>query len=170
MSLKSNTPLTLKTMKKRRLLVFLAIILTILIIPSIVIIIKFNLIEQFKTTTPKTQFSILAMISLIVVFLIFYKKINLLINQMEFSILKVILNGFMFMIPLTIFLVIFIGLTFVLEDVIFVFKWIWGCAFITSFTLIPIWSYYNTKIAKENRVLEVRKGTEAALYPNGKGV
>lgn len=148
--------------KKRRLIFLILVILTALIIPVTVIIIRFNLIDQILAAPKSTKISFLAIAIILLIFFIFAKKLKVMIGEMEFSMWKVLFSGIFFMIPLTIGMVLLFVLIMVSTDLIYVFKWIYICMAITCFIWLPIWAHYNAEVLRLKRIGEVREGVRTS--------
>lgn len=144
--------------KKKRLIFFLLTITSSFIIPIIVVAVKYDIIEQFKALPSKVKVSMIGMIIILGLSFAFYKKLKKFLNKMEFSIIKHLVFGLIHFLILVSVLFLLIGINAIIEDVVYVFKWIVSCNIPSLFVFEPMWEKYNYLVQREIRVGEIREG------------
>ena len=142
---------------KTKRFVYFALSLIISIgVPLIVVLDKYKVIEAFRNAPTKVRVSIIAAIFIISFFIAMRKKIKQFLNDMEFSLLKCLVNGIVKITPLICILLVFANLYKVIDDIVYVMRWIIPCAAISLFYLEPKYHYY-TKLCKEDEQVKVIK-------------
>lgn len=144
--------------KRKRFLFFFLTLLFSFGIPAIVTIIQYDIIEQYLSLPKEVRFSMWSMFIVMILSIIFYRKVRKFLNKMEFSIFKHLMFGAVHFVMLISILFTLIGVNIIIEDVIYIFKWVVGCNIPALFIFEPLWEKYNHLVQREIRVGEIRDG------------
>ena len=131
------------TNKSKRNICFILSLLFSFVIPVIVIIDRYNMIEAFSNLSTKVQMSIIGCVVIMILALANIKKITEFINKIEFSIWKCLVSGTFKIIPLVAILVLLTNITLIIDDLTYVTYWILGSNIVSLFIFDPLWRYYN---------------------------
>lgn len=142
--------------KQKRVVFFLLSLLIPIGIPLVVIVIRYDIVNAFLNTSTKVKISLIAAVFIVCLFISMYKKIKKFLNDMEFSVLKCIINGVVKLIPLVSILLMFSNMYKVVDDIVFVMEWIIPCAAVSLFYFEPKYHYY-TKLCKEDEQVNLIK-------------
>lgn len=142
--------------KQKRVVFFLLSLLIPIGIPLVVIVIRYDIVNAFLNTSTKVKISLIAAVFIVCLFISMYKKIKKFLNDMEFSVLKCIINGVVKLVPLVSILLMFSNMYKVIDDIVFVMEWIIPCAAVSLFYFEPKYHYY-TKLCKEDEQVNLIK-------------
>lgn len=143
--------------KKLRAL-FLSLIIIVGLVPVMYVVFRYDIINQLKHLETSTKVGAYSLLIVAGVFLGFSKKIISLVKEMEFSIFKSIISGILFLVPIGMALIISIGLSYIITDLIEVFEWVMGSNVIIFLILRPVWQYYNEKIKDQKEIDKMKEG------------
>lgn len=129
--------------KTKRNLCFILSLVFSFVIPAIVIVVRYNMIESFRNLNPKVQLSIIGCIVLLILAVCNIKKITEFINSIEFSVWKCLVSGTFKIIPLACVLLLLTNMEILLDDLTYITYWILGCNIFSLFIFDPLWRYYN---------------------------
>ena len=142
--------------KTKRIIFFLLSLIIPIGIPLVVVLIQYDVLKLYTEASTTVKVSIIAAIFIISFFIAMRKKIKQFLNDMEFSLLKCLVNGIVKITPLICILLVFANLYKVIDDIVYVMRWIIPCAAISLFYLEPKYHYY-TKLCKEDEQVKVIK-------------
>ena len=145
--------------KTKRNLCFILSLIFSFVIPAIVIVVRYNMIDAFKNLNPKVRLSIIGCIVLLILAICNIKKITEFINSIEFSVWKCLVNGTFKIIPLACVLLLLTNMELLLDDLTYITYWVLGCNIFSLFIFDPLWRYYNeeTKYDIEHRARRKRE-------------
>lgn len=131
------------TNKSKRNLCFILSLLFSFVIPVIVIIDRYNMIEAFSNLSTKVKLSIIGCVIVVILAISNIKKITDFVNSIEFSIWKCLVSGTFKIIPLVCILLLLTNITLLIDDLTYVTYWILGSNVFSLFIFDPLWRYYN---------------------------
>lgn len=115
------------------------------------------MIQAFLEAPKGTKVSIIGLITILGLFIFNFRSIINYLNEMEYSLIKCLFNGFLKTLPLVIVLGLLIMMDRILSDLIFTFSWIAGGNLIAFLVFDPLYQKYTFKIKREARIQEVRE-------------
>lgn len=140
--------------KTKRMIFFLLSLIIPIGIPLVVVLIQYDVLKLYTEASTTVKVSIIAAIFIISLFIAMYNKIRKFLNEMDFSLVKCLINGLVKIIPLICLLLIFVNMYKVVDDIVFVMEWIIPCSAVSLFYLEPKYHYY-TKLCKEDEQIRV---------------
>lgn len=148
--------------KAKSLYCFIASIIVSIGIPLIVTIVKFDVINQLKQTKTVTKISILAAIIIVVLILVFFKKIFTYLKSLPFSYSIGLLKGALKLFPLALILFLLTFIPKYISDLTFVIGWLVGCNAIAFLGLDPLTQMYLYESKKDEQKEIVKEGVASA--------
>jgi hypothetical protein len=140
--------------KTKRMIFFLLSLIIPIGIPLVVVLIQYDVLKLYTEASTTVKVSIIAAIFIVSLFIALYNKIRKFLNEMEFSLVKCLINGIVKMIPLVCILLVFANMYKVIDDIVFVMEWIIPCAAVSLFYFEPKYHYY-TKLCKEDEQIRI---------------
>lgn len=148
--------------RAKSLYCFIASIIVSIGIPLIVTIVKFDIINQLKQTKTVTKISVLAAIIIVVLILVFFKKIFTYLKSLPFSYSIGLLKGALKLFPLALILFLLTFIPKYISDLTFVVGWLVGCNAIALLGLDPLTQMYAYESKKDEQKEIVKEGVASA--------
>src|SRR5690554_3303497 len=148
----------MKRLKKLRRRYLLLSIFSSVIIPVVIVTIKFKLYNFIITTSVGITVSRIGIIAIIILLFVGFKKITYYLKNMEYSFINHFVIGFYSIILMAIVFGLFYGLYLIIDDLLFILGWTFVCNIPTLLIFRPIWHNYNYLIKREERVEDIRRG------------
>ena len=140
--------------KTKRMIFFLLSLIIPIGVPLVVVLVQYDVLKLYTEASTTVKVSIIAAIFIVSLFIALYKKIKNFLNEMDFSLVKCLINGVVKIIPLVCLLLIFVNMYKVIDDIVFVMEWVIPCAAVSLFYLEPKYHYY-TKLCKEDEQIRI---------------
>ena len=162
MSIKDKLKNIFLSNKAKSIYCFIASIIVSIGIPLIVTISKFNLIQEFKQTKTSVKIGLIAAVIVVVLILVFFKRILKFLNSLAFSYTICLLKGILKLIPVILILIILISIASVIDDLIFVLGWLLGCNAIAFLGIDPFTQMFIHEAKKDEQREVIKEGVESA--------
>jgi|GEM_PF-2528244 len=131
------------------------------ILPSAVMVSKYEIIQHFMAQPTKIQLPIIGISIILIVFIIYFKKIIKHINSLPFTMFRCIINGIVKAIPLVALFFLLGNMRTIMErlldDIQFVFNWYFWCNMIVLFIFEPAYRYYKNEYLADVEYQKYRK-------------
>lgn len=131
---------------------FISSLVTLIGIPLVVTVIKYNVIQSLSNQSIHTKISVIAATIILVLCLVFFKRLSKFLKAFnKASAFLNVLKGFIKLIPLVCLLIVLSNILTHVKDLLYVVSWITGCAAISFLILDPITKYYIYEANKDEQ-------------------
>lgn len=131
---------------------FAASLVTLIGIPLVVTVIKYNVIQSLQNQSIHTKVSVIASIIILILCLVFFKRLSKFLKAFnKSSAFLNVIKGVIKLIPLISLLILLSNILAHVQDLLYVVSWITGCAAVSFLVLDPITKYYIYEANKDEQ-------------------